>query len=49
MGRGEAELLLSWLEWVEVEAEAELVEGVRRLRGSVMKAGAVGVRDASWG
>jgi hypothetical protein len=51
VGRREAEVLLSILEWVEVEThdEAKLVEGVRKLRGAVMKAGAVGVRDAGWG
>jgi hypothetical protein len=44
VGQREAEVLLSILEWVEVEAsrEARLLEGVRRLRGAVMKAGAVG-------
>jgi len=44
MDRGEAELLMSWLEWVEVEAQGvdDLVEGLHRLRGAVMKAAAMG-------
>ena len=44
MDRGEAELLLSWCEWVEVEARGapDMLEGLRRLRGAVMKAAAVG-------
>jgi len=43
VGRGEAELLLSWFEWVEVEAQGfpDLLEGLQRLRGTVMKAGAL--------
>ena len=38
--RGEAELLLSWFEWVEVEVRGfpDLLEGLCRLRGAVMKA-----------
>ena len=38
--RGEAELLLSIFEWVEVEAlgALRLLEGLCRLRGAVMKA-----------
>ena len=38
--RREAELLLSWFEWVEMEARGfpRLVEGLCRLRGAVMKA-----------
>ena len=41
--RGEAEVLLSWFEWVEVEARGfpDLLEGLARLRGAVMKATAV--------
>jgi hypothetical protein len=49
-GRGAGvEGLLSWLEWVEVEARGfdDLVEGLQRLRGAVMVAGA-GVHDPSW-
>ena len=44
MGRGEAELLLSWFEWVELEVRGEpgLLEGIDRLRGAVMKAAACG-------
>ena len=44
MGREEAELLMSWFDWVEVEAQGidDLVEGLRRLRGAVMKAAAMG-------
>jgi hypothetical protein len=40
--RDEAELLLSWFEWVELEARGEprLLEGLDRLRGAVMKAAA---------
>jgi hypothetical protein len=43
MDRGEAELLMSWIEWVEVEAQGvdHLVEGLHRLRGAVMKAAVV--------
>ena len=39
---GEAELLMSIFEWVEVEAQGvpDLVEGLCRLRGAVMKAAA---------
>ena len=35
-----AELLLSWIDWVEVEAQGfpELMEELRRLRGAVMLA-----------
>ena len=42
--RGEAEVLLSILEWVEVEARGfpDLLEGLCRLRGAVMKAAAAG-------
>ena len=42
--RGEAELLLSWFEWVELEVRGfpALLEGLCRLRGAVMKAAAVG-------
>ena len=38
--RGEAELLLSWFEWVEMEVRGfpDLLEGLCRLRGAVMKA-----------
>ena len=38
--RGEAELLLSWFEWVEMEVRGfpDLLEGICRLRGAVMKA-----------
>jgi len=45
MERWEAELLLSWFEWVEVEAQGfpDLLEGLCWLRGAVMKAAAVGV------
>ena len=44
MDRGEAEVLLSILEWVEVEARGfpDLLEGLCRLRGAVMKAAAAG-------
>jgi hypothetical protein len=42
VGRREAEVLLSLLEWVEVEAEGELLEGVRLLRGAVMAVAASG-------
>ena len=43
LDREEAGLLLSWFEWVEVEAgEADLLEGIARLRGAVMKAAAGG-------
>jgi hypothetical protein len=44
MDRGEAEVLLSILEWVEVEVRGfpDLLEGLRRLRGAVMKAAACG-------
>ena len=44
MDRGEAELMLSWFEWVEVEVLGSpmLLEGLCRLRGAVMKAAAVG-------
>ena len=44
LDRGEAELLLSWFEWVEVEVLGSpmLLEGLCRLRGAVMKAAAVG-------
>jgi len=44
MERVEAELLMSWFEWVEVEAQGvdDLVEGLHRLRGAVMKAAAMG-------
>ena len=44
MDRGEAGLMLSWLEWVEVEARGcpELLEGIGRLRGAVMKAATAG-------
>ena len=38
--RGEAELLLSWVE-VEVRGVPDLLEGLCRLRGAVMKAAAV--------
>ncbi len=40
MDRGEAELLLSWFEWVEVEALGcpALLEGLCRLRGAVKAA-----------
>ena len=43
MDRGEAELMLSIFEWVEVEALGfpDLLEGLCRLRGAVMKAAAV--------
>jgi hypothetical protein len=43
MERREVELLLSWFEWVELEARGfpRLLEGLCRLRGAVMKAGAV--------
>jgi hypothetical protein len=36
-----AELLLSWIEWVEVEVRAfpEVMERLRLLRGAVMVAG----------
>jgi hypothetical protein len=40
--RSEAEPLLSWLEWVEAVGEEDLLEGLRRLRGAVVKAAAVG-------
>ncbi len=44
MDSGEAELLMSALAWVEVEAQgdSDLVEGLSRLKGAVMKAAAVG-------
>ena len=44
MDKGEAEVLLSILEWVEVEARGfpDLLEGLCRLRGAVMKAAAAG-------
>ena len=43
LGREEAGLLLTWLEWVEAEAgEADLLEGIARLRGAVMKAATAG-------
>ena len=43
LDREEAGLLLSWLEWVEAEAgEADLLEGIARLRGAVMKAATAG-------
>ena len=44
MDRGEAELLLTWFEWVEVEVRGfpGVLEGLFRLRGAVMKAAAVG-------
>ena len=42
MGRGEAELLMTWLEWVEVE-----VQGVRPLRGGAAQA--EGGRDGGGG
>ena len=44
MDRGEAELLLSWFEWVEREVRGfpKVLEGLARLRGAVMKAAAVG-------
>ncbi len=47
MDRAETELMLSILEWVEVEAQGfpDLVEGLCRLRGAVMKAGAMGWDD----
>ena len=37
-------MLLSWFEWVEVEARGvpRLLEGLDRLRGTVMKAAAAG-------
>ena len=40
MDRGEAELLLSIFEWVEVEARGypTFLEGLSMLRGAVMKA-----------
>jgi hypothetical protein len=39
LDREEAGLLLSWLGWVEAEArEADLLEGLDRLRGAVMNA-----------
>ena len=40
--RREAELLLSWFEWVEMEVLGfpDLLEGLCRLRGAVMKAAA---------
>jgi len=43
LARDRAELLLSWFEWIEVEAvgEEDLLEGLRYLRGAVMKAAAV--------
>jgi hypothetical protein len=49
MDRGEAELMLSWFEWVEVEAQGfpDLLEGLGRLRGAVMKAAAVGEESSS--
>ncbi len=44
MDREETEVMLSILEWVEVEAQGvdDLLEGLSRLRGAVMKAAAVG-------
>ena len=43
MDRDEAGLVLSWLEFVEREAEeADLLEGIGRLRGAVMKAATAG-------
>ena len=44
MERGEAELLLSWFEWVEMEVRGvpRVLEGLCRLRGAVMKAAAAG-------
>ena len=44
MDGGEAEILMSIFAWVEVEAQGDddLVEGLSRLRGAVMKAAAVG-------
>jgi hypothetical protein len=44
MDRVEAELLMSWIKWVEVEARGfpDLVEGLCRLRWAVIKAAAVG-------
>ncbi len=46
--RGEAELLLSWFEWVEIEVRGapRLLDGLQRLRGAVMKA-AVGAYRGS--
>ena len=45
--RGEAELLLSWFEWVEMEVRGfpDLLEGLCRLRGAVMKAAAGELRE----
>ena len=47
MDRGEAELLMSIFAWVEVEVLGfpDLLEGLSRLRGAVMKEGAVGWSD----
>ena len=43
MDRGEAGLVLSWLGFVEREAEeADLLVGIGRLRGAVMKAATAG-------
>lgn len=44
MDRGEAELLMAIFAWIEVEAQGfpDLLEGLSRLRGAVMKAAAVG-------
>ncbi len=43
-GRGEAELLLTWFEWIEVEVRGApaLLEGLCRHLGAVMKAATVG-------
>ncbi len=42
MDEGAAGLLLTWIEWVEIEVQGfpNLVERMRRLRGAVMAAGA---------
>ncbi len=46
-GGGKAELLMSWLEWVEVQGVDDLVEGLHRLRGAVMVATLTGVNRRS--
>ena len=40
MDRGEAELLMSWLEWVEMEVQGYegLLEGLSTLKGALMAA-----------